>query len=82
MMADTALTRTHREPFHNSRRTDAQYRVGNRRCRPLPAMKPKRAAVDIALPCTCATEIRAAGEVLRCPVHHQAGPRLLHCCAM
>ena len=42
---------------------DAQYRVGNRRCRPLPAMKPKRAAVEIALQCTRATEIRAAGEV-------------------
>ena len=43
---------------------DAQYRVGNRRCRPLPAMKPKRAAVEIALQRTRATEIRAAGEVL------------------
>jgi hypothetical protein len=63
MMADTALTRTHRTPFHNLGRTNAQYRIGNRRCRPLPAMKPNRAAVDIALPCTRATEIRAAGEV-------------------
>jgi len=63
MMADTALTRTHRTPFHNLGRTDAQYRIGNRRCRPRPAMKPKRAAVDIALPCRRAIEIRAAGEV-------------------
>ena len=62
-MADAALTRTHRKPFHHSGRTDAQYRIGNRRCRPRPAMKPKRAAVDIVLPCTHATEIRAAGEV-------------------
>ena len=49
--------------IHNLGRTDAQYRIGNRRCRPRPAMKPKRAAVDIALPCTRAIEIRAAGEV-------------------
>jgi len=42
---------------------DAQYRVGNRRRRPLPAMKPKRAAVEIALQCTRTTETRAAGEV-------------------
>ncbi len=63
MMADTALTRTHRTPFHNLGRTDAQYRIGNRRCRPRLAMKPKRAAVDIALPCTRAIEIRAAGEL-------------------
>jgi hypothetical protein len=26
-------------------------------------MKPKREAVEIAFPCTCATEIRAVGEV-------------------
>ena len=62
-MADTALTRTHRTPFHNLGRTDAQYRIGNRRCRPRLAMKPNRAAVDIALPCRRAIEIRAAGEV-------------------
>jgi hypothetical protein len=63
MMAHTALTRTHRTPFHSLGRTDAQYHIGDRRCRPLPAMKPNRAAVDIALSCTRATEIRAAGEV-------------------
>src|SRR6476620_5124544 len=28
MIADTALTRTHRTPFHNSGPTDAQYCVG------------------------------------------------------
>ena len=33
------------------------------RCGTLPAMKSKRAASEIVLRCTCATEIRAAGEV-------------------
>ena len=62
-------------------RTDAQYRIGNRRCRTLRAMKPKREAVEIAFPCTCATEIRAVGEVPSMRGAPPGRPRLLHCCA-
>src|SRR5260370_35427202 len=64
MMAAAALTRIHRKPFHHSEQPAAQSRTKNRRRRAVPATEPKRAADEIAMPCTCATEIRAAGEVL------------------
>ncbi|HEU5246747.1 MAG TPA: hypothetical protein VFU09_06630 [Candidatus Udaeobacter sp.] len=35
----------------------------NRRRRTVPGTEPNRAAAEIASPCTCGTEIRAAGEV-------------------
>src|SRR6266446_5957774 len=62
-MAVVALTRTLCKAFHHSGRTAARCYTGNRRRRTVPATEPNREAVEIALPCTCATEIRAAGEV-------------------
>ena len=64
MMPDAALTRTHRKRFHYSGAMDTEFRAGNRRRRTVPAMEPKRAADEIAVPCMCAIEIRAAGELL------------------
>src|SRR2546427_438556 len=62
-MAVVALKWTHCKSFHQSARTAAQCHTGNRRRRTVPATEPNRAAVEIALPYTCATEIRAASEV-------------------
>src|SRR5437588_11235549 len=62
-MALVALTRTLCKAFHHSGRTAAQCYTGNRRRRTVPPTEPNREAVEIALPCTCAAEIRAAGEV-------------------
>jgi len=62
-MAVVALTRRRCMPFRHSGWTAAQCRTGNRRRRTAPATEPKRAAVEIALACTCATETRAAGEI-------------------
>ena len=56
-------TRTDRKRFQYLRRVAGQCRTGNRRRRTVPATEPKRAAVEIALGCTCATETRAEGEV-------------------
>src|SRR5438477_8341209 len=58
------VTRKRCNPFHYSARTVVQCRTGNRRRRTVPATEPNRAAVEIALPCTCATERRAAGAIL------------------
>src|SRR5438045_7144336 len=62
-IAVVALTRKHCNSFHYSARTVVQCRTGNRRRRTFPATEPNRATVEIALACTCATEIRTAGEV-------------------
>ena len=62
-MAVVALTRRRCMPFRHSGWTAAQCRTGNRKRRTAPATEPKRAAVEIALACTCATETRAAGEI-------------------
>src|SRR5207245_11444101 len=64
MTAAAALTRIHRKPFYHSEGPAAQSRTKNRRRRTVPATEPKRAADEIAMPYTCASEIRAAGEVL------------------
>ena len=56
-------TRTDRKRFQYLRRVAGQCRTGNRRRRTVPATEPKRAAVEIALGCTCATETRAAGAI-------------------
>src|SRR5438477_9159221 len=58
------VTRKRCKPFHYSARTVVQCRTGNRRRRTVPATEPSRAAVEIALLCTCATEMRAAGAIL------------------
>src|SRR5438477_4212227 len=58
------VTRKRCNPFHYSARTVSQCRTGNRRRRTVPATEPNRAAVEIALPCTCATERRAADAIL------------------
>ena len=63
-MAVGALTRKRCKPFHYSARTVAQCRTGNRRRRTVPATEPNRAAVEIALACTCATETPAACAIL------------------
>src|SRR5207249_3823237 len=63
-MAVGASTRKRCKPFHYSARTVSQCRTGNRRRRTVPATEPNRAAVEIALPCTCATERRAADAIL------------------
>src|SRR5438046_10078384 len=63
-MGAVVLKRKSVKPFHYSGRTVSQCRTGNRRRRTVPATEPNRAAVEIALPCTCATERRAAGAIL------------------
>ena len=63
-IAVVALTRKHCNSFHYSARTVVQCRTGNRRRRTFPATEPNRAAVEIALLYTCATETRAAGAIL------------------
>src|SRR5437762_4242264 len=78
MTAAAALTRIDRKPIHHSEQPAAQSRTKNRRRRTVPATEPKRAASEIAMPCTCATEIRAAGEVLStrgAPAGRREGPR-------
>ena len=78
-MAVVALKRTHRKPFHHLGRVAAQCRTGNRKRRTVPATEPNPAAVEIALPCTCATEIRAAGEIPSTRLaHHQADLNVLN----
>ena len=73
-MAVVALTRTLCKAFHHSGRTAAQCYTGNRRRRTVPATEPNREAVEIALPCTCATERRAVGAILsiRCAPSERA----------
>ena len=71
-------TRTDRKRFQYLRRVAGQCRTGNRRRRTVPATEPKRAAVEIALGCTCATETRAEGEFLRSVARHQADLNVLN----
>jgi hypothetical protein len=69
------VTRKRCKPFHYSARTVAQCRTGNRRRRTVTATEPNRAAVEIALPCTCAPERRAPGAILS--THRGRMPKIL-----
>ena len=54
------VTRKRCKPFHYSARTVARCRTGNRRRRTVPATEPNRAAIEIALPCTCSKAVLQA----------------------